>query len=125
MLACFKESLVGFLHFLYRAVPLAAFSQVLSTGIHTHSIHIQYWVLWAPQHRRDMGIVECVQPRARKVFKGKDVPCLQGVAGSTVVLQLRREGSGASHQWTNSCMEGTEETELGFLVLELEQLGTE
>lgn len=49
------------------------------------------------------------------------------MAGSTVVLQLRREGSGTSHQWTNTHREGTQETELGFLcclVLRPEPLGT-
>lgn len=36
--------------------------------------------LWAPQHRRDMDVLESVQPRVRKVLKEKHPPvCREGL----------------------------------------------
>lgn len=78
----------------------------------------------ALERQGDTG--ECAA-KGQEGVQGKAPSCLQGMAGSTVDLQLRREGSGASPQWTNSCREGTEETEFGCLCCllpELEPLGT-
>lgn len=94
VLACFKKSLLSFLHFLYRAVPVAAFSQVLSTGLHTHTVSISSIGTVASSAQERQGHSGVCAAKGREGAQGQAPSCLQGMAGSTVALQLRREGSG-------------------------------
>lgn len=67
-------------------------------GVKYWSPHTQYpypvLVLWPPQHRRDKGIVECVQPRARKVLKDKHHPVCREWLGALWLFSSEEKAQG-------------------------------